>query len=259
MIREILENVEIKVKSKMQRRKIGTSFSKEVKPISVKEDKSKYCLRESTAKRTSFEKLLLKRCSHFTLYTPHAVNCILNLKIRKSISEHELKGPLGTFLLQIMKQKTEKLKEFLAKVEAHYRKNEQMKFHHKPKVNDGTFDASTNQMIEIKTQREQAWNNYKDLTTTSGKYIFEQEKPKKIRQRILRVSQKYPNTTSTSFRKEESFFHYCKILPFLQTARKIVLRNRLLNVLLKLQGLTPESISQFEEPFIGNYSLTSQT
>ena len=99
-------------------------------------------------------------------------------------------GPLGVFLFQTMEQKTEKLKEFLAKVEVHYRRNEQAKFHHKPKVNYGTFDASENQRIEIKTQREQAWDNYKDLTTISEKYILEQEKLKKIRQRILRASKK---------------------------------------------------------------------
>ena len=92
MIREILENAEIKVKSKMQRKQIGTTFCKEMKPISVKKDESKYCLRESTAKYTSFEKLLLKQCSHFPLYTPHAVNCILNSKIQRSFSEYELKG-----------------------------------------------------------------------------------------------------------------------------------------------------------------------
>lgn len=92
MIREILENVEIKVKSKIQRKKIGPTFCKEVKSIFVKEDKSKYCLRESIAKYTNFEKLLLKQCSHFLLYTPHAVNCILNSKIRRSFSEYELKG-----------------------------------------------------------------------------------------------------------------------------------------------------------------------
>lgn len=191
-----------------------------------------------------------------------------------------MSGPLGVFLSQTMEQKAQKLKEFLVKVENRYRENEQVKYHHKPKVNYGTSNASKTQIVEIKTQQEQAWNDYKDLIMTSEKCIFEQKKTKERRQRILRVSQtvliylnyklftlkkelfiinlfpQYPNSIPTSSRKEEPFFHYYKILPFLQAARKIVLRNRLIKALSKLQNITLELISKFEEPFVKNYSLT---
>lgn len=81
-----------------------------------------------------------------------------------------------------------KLKKFLIKVEDYYQKNEQTKFHHKPKVNYGKFDP--NQITEIKTQREQIWNKYKNLIMNSEKCLFEKQKVEKLRQRILRASQK---------------------------------------------------------------------
>lgn len=83
-----------------------------------------------------------------------------------------------------------KLKSFLVKVEDYYQKNEQTKFHHKPKVSYGKFDPNENQIIEIKTQREQTWNKYKNLIMNSEKCLFEKQKAEKLRQRILRVSQK---------------------------------------------------------------------
>lgn len=89
-----------------------------------------------------------------------------------------------------MDQKMKKLKNFLAKVEDYYQKNEQTKFHHKPKVSYGKFDPNENQIIEIITQREQTWNEYKNLIMNSEKCLFEKQKAEKIRQRILRVSQK---------------------------------------------------------------------
>lgn len=95
---------------------------------------------------------------------------------------------MGTILFQTMDQKMKKLKNFLIKVEDYYQKNEQTKFHHKPKVNYGKFDP--NQIIEIKTQREQIWNKYKNLIMNSEKCLFEKQKVEKLRQRILRVSQK---------------------------------------------------------------------
>lgn len=87
-----------------------------------------------------------------------------------------------------MDQKMKKLKKFLIKVEDYYQKNEQTKFHHKPKVNYGKFDP--NQITEIKTQREQIWNKYKNLIMNSEKCLFEKQKVEKLRQRILRASQK---------------------------------------------------------------------
>lgn len=89
-----------------------------------------------------------------------------------------------------MDQKMKKLKSFLVKVEDYYQKNEQTKFHHKPKVSYGKFDPNENQIIEIKTQREQTWNKYKNLIMNSEKCLFEKQKAEKLRQRILRVSQK---------------------------------------------------------------------
>ncbi|XP_050593105.1 cilia- and flagella-associated protein 221-like isoform X1 [Bombus affinis] len=90
LLREKLGTIEAKIKSKIQQKNISTTFCKGAKPISVKKNKPKY-LKESTMKFTSSEKLLLKQC-YFPLYTLHAVNCILNLKIRKLFNEYELKG-----------------------------------------------------------------------------------------------------------------------------------------------------------------------
>lgn len=90
MIREKLETIEAKIENKIQQKNISTTFCKGAKPISVKKNKPKY-LKESAMKFTSSEKLLLKQC-YFPLYTLHAVNCILNLKIRKLFNEYELKG-----------------------------------------------------------------------------------------------------------------------------------------------------------------------
>lgn len=91
MIRETLENVKLKMKSKTYKKKIDTNIYKEIKPTPIKMDKPKYYLNNSSIKY-NFENILLKQCAYFPSNTLHAVNCILNLKIRKSYNKYELKG-----------------------------------------------------------------------------------------------------------------------------------------------------------------------
>lgn len=87
---------------------------------------------------------------------------------------------------KILTLKAHKLKEFLIRVE-HHGKNETVKFYRKSNVN---CDSNENDTIKIKTQQKQVWDEYKDIITNSKKYLFEQQRLKKIRQRILRVSRK---------------------------------------------------------------------
>ena len=87
-----------------------------------------------------------------------------------------------------MEQKAQKQNEFLTKVESCRYENEHTKFHHKTKVNYGTNDTNENEIIQIKIQREQAWDEYKQLISNSQKELLERQKVKKLKQRILRVS-----------------------------------------------------------------------
>ncbi|CAL7941311.1 unnamed protein product [Xylocopa violacea] len=256
MLRESLENVKSEMKSQAVQKVIDGKSFKKVKSIFVEKNKSKLCPEESNSKCTHYESSLLKQCGYLPLYALHTVNCILNSKFRRLYNEYELKGSLGMFLFETIEQKAQKLMDFLMQVEDRYRENEQTKFHHKPKVNNGTFDVNESGIIEIKMQREQAWNNYKNLIIHSGKEIFKRLKTEKVRQRVLRASQKNPSTVSTPSRNAESVLHYRKIQPFVQAARKIILRNRLLEVLRKLQKITPESVIQFEQPFVRNHFPT---
>lgn len=94
-------------------------------------------------------------------------------------------------MFQIMEKKARKLKKFLMKAENYRRENEFVKIHHKSKVNFGTCNVNENQTVEIKIQREQEWNNYKDsIKTCSEEDLFERQQAKKIKQRILRISLK---------------------------------------------------------------------
>ncbi|XP_076757278.1 uncharacterized protein LOC143427232 [Xylocopa sonorina] len=239
------------------RKVIGGTSCRKLKPISVEKNKSKLYSDKSTSKYPHSEiSSSLKRCSRFPLYALHTVNCILNSKCQRSHNEYELKGPLGMYLFETMEQRALKLMDFFTQVEERYRENEQAKLHHRPKVNNGTLDVNENGIIEIKAQREQAWNDYKNLITHSEEEIFERVKCKKIRQRILRASQENSATFSTPSRNAESIIHYRKIQPFVQAARKIILRNRLVKVLEKLRKLTPELVIQFEQPLVSNYFST---
>lgn len=55
---------------------------------------------------------------------------------------------------------------------------------------------------------------------------------------------------STPSEKGQSFLYYYNNVLFLQAARKIVLKNRLLKVLKKLNQLTPKLVVELEELLI---------
>ncbi|XP_076634721.1 cilia- and flagella-associated protein 221-like [Colletes latitarsis] len=253
VLRETLENVEPELKSKAQPVKVSTIARKKMKPISLDQPTSKSCAIRPDMEFSSFDESLLKECGYFPLYTQHAVNCIMNSKSRKPYGKHDLKGPLSLHMFQILEEKVRKLKEFLTKVENYRQENELAKIHHKSKVNYGIRDISENQIIEMKIQREREWNDYKDsMKTSSDEDLFERQKAKKTRQRILRSFQKSPNEISTLSEDGQSLLRYCNNMLFLQAARKIVLKNRLLKVLAKLKQLTLELVVKLEESFI-NY------
>ncbi|XP_053972616.1 cilia- and flagella-associated protein 221-like [Hylaeus volcanicus] len=250
ILRETLENIESKTKNKVKPAKTDAISRKKVTPISVNQNTPKACAEKSTVKMSSCEESLLKKCSYFPLYALHAVNCIMNSKTLKSHGEHELKGPLNVYMSQMIETKVLKLKEFLIKTENYHRENELAKFHHKPKVNYGTRGINDNRIIEIQVQREQGWNDYKDsMNLSCEEDVFERKEIEKIKQRILRTSQKYPKAVSTSSEKGQSCLHYSNNVLFLQSARKIILKNRLLKVLGKLRQLTPELVVELEKPF----------
>ncbi|XP_043264918.1 cilia- and flagella-associated protein 221-like [Colletes gigas] len=255
VLRETLENVEPEMKSKARpiQRKVSAIARKKMKPISLDQPTLKSCAIKPDMELSSFDESLLKECGYLPLYTQHAVNCIMNSKSRKPFGEHDLRGPSSLHMFQILEEKVRKLKEFLTKVENYRQENELAKIHHKSKVNYGTRDISENQIIEIKIQREQEWNDYEDSMKTSlDEDLFGRQKAKKIRQRILRSFQKSPNEISMSSKDGQSFLRYCNNMLFLQAARKIVIKNRLLKVLAKLKQLTFESVVKLEESFI-NY------
>lgn len=82
------------MKNKTQPEKFGTMSRKKIKPIFQVQTtpKSKFSAKISGTEFSSYEEILLKECGYFSLYALHAVNCILNSKIRKSYNEHDLKG-----------------------------------------------------------------------------------------------------------------------------------------------------------------------
>lgn len=100
-------------------------------------------------------------------------------------------GPLNAYAYQIVEQKARKLKEFLLKVRSYREGNERARIHHRPKVNYGTRGAGEIQVTEVKIQREQEWNDYRESMKTSvDEGLFQRENARGIKQRILRASQK---------------------------------------------------------------------
>lgn len=92
LFREALENIEPEIKNKTRLAKVDTISRRKIKSVSPEKSVSKSITKKSAMTCTNSEEVLTKPCSYFPVYTLHAVNCILNLKIRKSYGEHELKG-----------------------------------------------------------------------------------------------------------------------------------------------------------------------
>ncbi|XP_076654585.1 uncharacterized protein LOC143359990 [Halictus rubicundus] len=169
-------------------------------------------------------------------------------KSRSLCTEHELKGPFNRCLLDVLEQKARNLREFLAKANNYRQENDRAKIGYKPKVNNETRELNEERIMEIKIQREKEWSDYKNLLENHipEEDIFERQKSRKIKQRILRLAHKLPKIVSTAPKVEQSFLHYYIITPFVQAARKIILRNRLLRVLERLKNLTPELTNESE-------------
>lgn len=80
--------------------------------------------------------------------------------------------------------------EFFAKVEYYYREKVRAKCHDKLGIKCAIHSADESAMIDTKMRRVQDWKDYENLTRNSKGVTYEQESTKKIRQRILRDSQK---------------------------------------------------------------------
>ncbi|XP_078034080.1 uncharacterized protein LOC144468471 [Augochlora pura] len=248
LLREVLENVKPESKNRKQVSKVGAKTRKKAKATSQEIITSKSCAEQPIMEYKGVEERLLKECGYFPLHALHTVNCVLISKPRTLSNEHELKGPMNIYLSEVVQQKAQKLKEFLTKANNYRRKNVRLRIGCKPKVNNGTRELNEKVIVEIKSAREKVWNDY---TRTLENYVSvedvsERQKSQKMRQRILRIAQKYPKIVTPVSKVEQSFLHYYNIMPFVQAARIIILNNRLLKVLEKLKNLTPELITTFE-------------
>nr|XP_033336530.1 uncharacterized protein LOC117226378 isoform X2 [Megalopta genalis] len=239
LLREVLENIEPESKNRKQPLKIGAITRKKAKATSKEIIISKPCTEQPIIEYKSVEETLLKECGYFPLYALHTVNCMLISKSRAPCNEYELK--------EVVRQKAQKLKEFWTRANNYRRENEKVRIGCKSKVNNGARELNEQEIAEIKTARKKGWNDYKCTLENYAPVedVFERQKSRKMRQRILRIAQKYPKIITAAPKVEQSFLHRYNIMPFVQAARKIILNNRLLKVLEKLKNLTPELINDF--------------
>nr|XP_033336531.1 uncharacterized protein LOC117226378 isoform X3 [Megalopta genalis] len=247
LLREVLENIEPESKNRKQPLKIGAITRKKAKATSKEIIISKPCTEQPIIEYKSVEETLLKECGYFPLYALHTVNCMLISKSRAPCNEYELKGPMNICMSEVVRQKAQKLKEFWTRANNYRRENEKVRIGCKSKVNNGARELNEQEIAEIKTARKKGWNDYKCTLENYAPVedVFERQKSRKMRQRILRIAQKYPKIITAAPKVEQSFLHRYNIMPFVQAARKIILNNRLLKVLEKLKNLTPELINDF--------------